>query len=224
MISRGAFMAPRGSFMASRARMQGGRMDRDASGLMKPAGILKPAGVLEPAALRCLGAAEAEDLLAGLADLLVDAVASGASVNFLRGLTREEAAAWWRRAALPGLASGERVLIVAEREGSLVGTVQVAFATQPNQPHRADVAKMIVRGTERRRGLGGRLLARAEAVALAAGRTLLTLDTESGSAGERLYRAAGWVPAGTIPGYALTPDGIPAAATFFYKAIGPQPA
>lgn len=166
-----------------------------------------------------LDAAAAEARLDELADLLVDAVADGASVNFLAGLDRDAARAWWRRAALPGLAAGERVVLVAEREGRLVGTVQVVFAGQPNQPHRADVAKMLVHSTARRSGLGARLLDAAEATALAHGRTLLTLDTETGSAGDRLYRRGGWTPIGAIPGYALTTDGRPAAATFFYKAL-----
>jgi GNAT superfamily N-acetyltransferase len=169
-----------------------------------------------------LDATAAEARLDELAGLLVDAVASGGSVNFLAGLDRDAARAWWRRAALPGLATGERVVLVAEADGRLVGTVQVAFATQPNQPHRADVAKMLVHSSARGRGLGARLLAAAEAAALAHGRTLVTLDTETGSAGERLYRRGGWTAIGAIPGYALTTDGRPAAATFFYKELRPD--
>lgn len=174
----------------------------------------------EPDPILLLDAAGAEARLDELAELLVDAVAGGASVNFLAGFDHADAAAWWRRAALPGLVAGERLLLVAERGGRLVGTVQVAFAGQPNQPHRADITKMLVHSAARRAGLGARLLAAAEAEALAHGRTLLTLDTESGSDGDRLYRRAGWTAIGAIPGYALTTDGRPAAATFFYKRLG----
>jgi GNAT superfamily N-acetyltransferase len=168
-----------------------------------------------------LAPADAEARLDELAELLVDAVAGGASVNFLSGFSRDDARAWWRRAAFPGLAAGERVVLVAERAGRLVGTVQVVFAGQPNQPHRADVAKMLVHSSVRRAGLGAGLLAAAEATALAHGRTLLTLDTAAGSAGERLYRRGGWTPIGAIPGYALSTDGRPEAATFFYKQLAP---
>ena len=177
-----------------------------------------------PGDIFALDPAAAEARLDELAELLVDAVAGGASVNFLAGFDRDAARAWWRGSALPGLAAGERVVLVAERGKTLVGTVQVVFAGQPNQPHRADVAKMLVHSSARGAGLGARLLAAAEATALDHGRTLLTLDTESGSAGERLYRRGGWTPIGAIPGYALTTDGRPAAATFFYKALAPRPA
>ncbi len=174
--------------------------------------------------VRTVMAEEAQARLGELAGLLVDAVAHGASVNFLDGLTEAQAEAWWRRLVLPDLAAGARVLIVAEIAGRLMGTVQMVPAAQPNQPHRADVAKMLVHSRARRRGLGGRLLAAAEAVALAYGRTLLTLDTEADSAGDRLYRRGGWTAFGTVPGYALMPDGSPCAATFFYKRLVPEPA
>lgn len=171
------------------------------------------------ATIRVLGPDEAAARVGDLAGLLLDAVAHGASVNFLDGLTQDEAEAWWRRAVLPDLAQGARVLIVAEIAGALMGTVQMVPAPQPNQPHRADVAKMLVHSRARRRGLGSRLLASAEAAALAHGRTLLTLDTETGGAGDRLYRRGGWIAFGTVPGYALMPDGSPCAATFFYKTL-----
>ena len=171
------------------------------------------------ATVRALGAGEAQARVDELADLLVDAVAHGASVNFLDGFSREEALAWWR-GVLPDLSTDARLLLVAEREGRIVGAVQVVPAHQPNQPHRGDVAKMLVHSGARRRGLGAALLRAAEAAGRARGLTLLTLDTESGSDAERLYRRGGWTAVGAVPGYALTTDGRPAAATFFYKGLG----
>ena len=170
-------------------------------------------------ALRALSSAEAESRLDELAAILVDAVAQGASVNFLAGLAMPEARAFWR-GQIPTLAAGGRRLIVAEDGVRLVGTCVLTFAPQPNGPHRAEITKMLVLGAYRRRGLGRGLLAAAEAEASAAGRTLLVLDTETGSEGERLYRSAGWTEAGAIPGFALTTDGRPAEATLFYKEIG----
>jgi len=180
-----------------------------------------PEDAPEPAPLRtrALSEAEAEAALDGLAAILVDAVAGGASVNFLAGFGLDEAAAFWR-SQLPGIAAGQRVLIVAEAAGAIVGTVVVTFAPQPNQPHRADIGKMLVHSRARRRGIGRALLAAAESAALTAGRTLLVLDTETDSAGHRLYAACGWTEVGTIPGYALTTDGRPSGATIFYKRIG----
>lgn len=171
------------------------------------------------ATLRSLSHAEAEAALDGLAAVLVDAVEHGASVNFLAGFRHDEAVAFWR-GQLPAIAEGKRALIVAEADGRLVGTVVVTHAHQPNQPHRADVGKMLVHSSMRRRGLGRRLLAAAEEEALASGRTLLVLDTETDSAGHRLYAACGWIEVGTIPGYALSTTGEPSGATIFYKRIG----
>ena len=170
--------------------------------------------------IRILPAAEAERRLAELAAILVDAVESGASVNFLAGLTPAQAEAFWR-GQIPGVADGSRILLVAERSGRLLGTVILSFAHQPNQPHRAEISKMLVLREARGQGLGRALLAAAEQAARSAGRTLLMLDTEAGSAGEALYRSCGWHHWGTVPGYALTPDGRPAPAAFFYKELPP---
>jgi GNAT superfamily N-acetyltransferase len=170
--------------------------------------------------IRVLPAAEAERRLAELAAILVDAVEGGASVNFLAGLTPAQAEAFWR-GQLPGLADGSRILIVAEEAARLVGTVVLTFAQQPNQPHRGEIGKMLVLRPARRRGIGRALLDAAEAAARAADRTLLILDTEQGSDGERLYRACGWTAFGTVPGYALSTDGKPSDVTFFYKQFAP---
>jgi GNAT superfamily N-acetyltransferase len=173
--------------------------------------------MIEPP-IRTIPAPEAERRIDELAALLVDAVASGASVNFMQGFTLEEAAAFWR-GQLSGIADGSRILFVAETAGAIVGTTVLTFAHQPNQPHRGEIGKMLVHSTQRRRGIGARLLAAAEESAKQAGRTLLVLDTETGSAGERLYTRCGWSKVGAIPDYALTTDGRLAAATIFYKDL-----
>lgn len=174
-----------------------------------------------PIPIRTLDAAEAEQRLPELAALLVDAVAHEASVNFMAGLTAADAQAFWR-GQLPGLATGERRLVVAEAGGRLVGTAVLTLAPQPNGPHRAEVGKMLVHSGMRRQGLGRRLLAAAEAAALDAGRTLLMLDTESGSPGDLLYRACGWTEVGQVPNHSYATDGRLGSATIFQKALGPH--
>jgi GNAT superfamily N-acetyltransferase len=168
--------------------------------------------------IRELSAEEAERRLTELGEVLADAVDGGASVNFLRGFTLGQAADFWS-SQLAAIGAGKRRLLVAEEGGKIAGTVVVTFAHQPNQQHRADISKMLVHRRCRRRGLGARLLAAAEATAARPGRTQLVLDTESGSSGERLYARAGWVKIGEIPGYALSVDGVPVAASFFYKQL-----
>jgi len=156
--------------------------------------------------------------LAGLCDVLIDCVEGGASVSFMWPMTREKAEAYWQGVAA-SLARGERLLLVAEDgAGTIVGTVQVIFAQPENQPHRGDLAKMLVHRRARRQGVGGALLAAAEQAALSAGKTLLVLDTASDDA-ERLYARQGWQRCGVIPDYALMPDGTPCATIFFYKAL-----
>ena len=156
--------------------------------------------------------------LAGLCDVLIDCVEGGASVNFMHPMTRMKAEAYWRGVGA-SLGRGERTLIVAEDErGDIVGTAQVSWATQENQPHRAEIAKMLVHRRARRAGVGAAVLAAAERAARDAGRTLLVLDTASDAA-ERLYARAGWQRVGTIPRYALLPDGAPCATVVFYKDL-----
>jgi GNAT superfamily N-acetyltransferase len=157
-----------------------------------------------------------------LSALLVDAVAHGASVNFMAGFTLARAEAYWRK-QISGLAHHDRIWLVAEQAGELVGTVMCIFAPQPNQPFRADISKMLVHSSHRQQGVGAQMLAAIETAALQAGRTLLVLDTGEGSAGDRLYRRCGWTTVGTIPGYAYTTDGKPEGATFFYKQLAPTP-
>ena len=172
--------------------------------------------------IRSLDAAEAETRLSELAEILVDAVAHGASVNFMAGFTREAARAFWRK-QLADISSGEKRLFIGERDGRLVATVLLIYAPQPNAPHRAEIGKMLVLSSERRHGLGRRLLDRAEKAALEAGRTLLLLDTESGSAGDKLYRSSGWREYGRVPNHAYRPDGLLAETTMFYKWLDPRP-
>jgi len=158
------------------------------------------------------------EALAQLAEVLVDCVVGGASVNFLWPLSAAEACAFWERLA-PEVEAGTRVLLVAEQAGRIVGTVNLALCWQPNQPHRADVTKLLVARAARARGVGTQLMQAVERAALQAGRSLLTLDTESGSAGERLYERLGWTRLGVIPDFALATYGGLCDATFFYKAL-----
>jgi acetyltransferase len=154
-----------------------------------------------------------------LALLLVDAVESGAAVSFLAPLTLERAEDWWRR-TLSTAPSGAIFLVARDAEG-IVGTVQLHPAWAPNQPHRAEIAKLLVHRRRRRKGLGAELMRNIEEAARRGGFRLLTLDAKRGEAAERLYRSTGWTPAGTIPRYALDPDGTPHDAVIFYKELAP---
>ena len=154
----------------------------------------------------------------GLSDVLIDCVDAGATVSFMLPMTRATAEALWRRTAASA-ARGERVVLAAEdAAGEIVGTAQIILEQPENQPHRGDLAKMLVHRRARRRGVGAALLVAAERSALDAGKTLLVLDTASDDA-ERLYGRNGWQPCGQVPGYALLPDGRPCATTFFYKFL-----
>jgi GNAT superfamily N-acetyltransferase len=153
----------------------------------------------------------------GLSDVLIDCVEGGASVSFMLPMTRAKAETFWRNAAA-GVARGERVVLSAEDETGIVGTVQIILAQPENQPHRGDLAKMLVHRRARRRGIGEALLVAAERSALDAGKTLLVLDTASDDA-ERLYARQGWQRCGIIPNYALLPDGRPCATTYFFKSL-----
>ena len=169
--------------------------------------------------VRRLGGREAAAAVEALADVLVDCVEGGASVSFMLPLARDKALAFWRGVA-DGVARGERALLVAEdAQGAIVGTVQLVMAMPDNQPHRADVAKMLVHRRARRAGVGRRLLAALDEVAKEEGKTVLVLDTVTGGDAERLYERAGWQRAGVVPKFALMPDGAFCATTFFYKHL-----
>lgn len=154
-----------------------------------------------------------------LSDVLIDCVEGGASVSFMWPMTRAKAHAFWHAAAASA-ARGERIVLAAEDVGgTIVGTVQVVWAQPENQPHRGDLAKMLVHRRARRQGIGAALLTAAEQSARDAGRTLLVLDTVTGADAERLYARFGWQRCGEIPNYALWPDGRPCATTVFFKSL-----
>jgi GNAT superfamily N-acetyltransferase len=152
-----------------------------------------------------------------LNNVLIDCVDAGASVSFMWPMTREKAEAFWRSTAASA-ARGERILIVAEDASGIVGTVQVIWASPENQPHRADIAKMLVHRRARRHGVGAALLAAAEQQAQQADRHVLVLDTASQDA-MRLYERAGWQRCGVIPDYALMPDGAFCDTVVYYKIL-----
>lgn len=155
--------------------------------------------------------------LEALARLLADCVEGGASVSFMLPLSLEQALAFWRGVA-DGVARGERALLVAEDAAGICGTVQLVLAQPDNQPHRADLAKMLVLRRARQRGVGAALMQAAEQLARDCGKALLVLDTSSDDAG-RLYQRQGWLRCGTIPGYALLPAGGLCSTTIYYREL-----
>jgi len=156
--------------------------------------------------------------IAALAEVLVDCVEGGASVGFMPPLTRERATTFWRRVA-SDVAAGARALFVAEDQRGVCGTVHLVLDLPENQPHRADLTKMLVHRRVRRQGVGALLLGAAEAAARAAGRTLLVLDAVTGGDGARLYQRSGWIRVGDIPNYALMPRGEPCSTTVYYRVL-----
>jgi len=155
--------------------------------------------------------------IAGLADVLLDVVNGGASVSFMHPFTRDKAMAFWRGVAA-GVAAGERAIVVAEDEQGICGTAQLLLSMPENQPHRADLAKMLVHRRARRQGIGAAVLKAAEDVARELGKTLLVLDTASADA-ERLYERGGWIKVGVIPDYALMPDGPFCDTIVYYRRL-----
>jgi GNAT superfamily N-acetyltransferase len=170
-----------------------------------------------PAIRRLSEVSEAQ--VRGLAELLIDCVASGAPVSFMHPLEIDRAEAFWRGVG-DDVATGDRALLVAEDETGVVGTVQLLLAQPENQPHRADLAKMLVHRRARRRGLGAALMGAAEQVAIECGKTLLVLDTATGSDADRLYARLGWQPVGVIPGYSLVPHGGWCDTRYYYRELG----
>ncbi len=168
--------------------------------------------------VRRLGAVELPAQLDALARVLHDCVSGGASVSYMAPFSHEQA-----RDAFAGFAAeveqGRRLLLAAFADGELVGTVQVILALPPNQPHRAEIAKLLVHRSARKRGIARLLMEAAEDEARAEGKTLLVLDAVTGDAAARLYTRLGWTTVGEIPGYALYPDGRPCSTTVFWKAL-----
>jgi GNAT superfamily N-acetyltransferase len=159
-----------------------------------------------------------EILVEALADLLIDCVEGGASVSFMLPLTRVRAAAFWRR-VVDDVAEGRRALLVAEDAYGVCGTVQLVLDLPENQPHRADLVKMLVGRRMRKRGLGAALLRSAERMALECGRTLLVLDAVTNGDAARMYQRHGWTRVGDIPHFALYPTGGYCSTTYFYRNL-----
>jgi GNAT superfamily N-acetyltransferase len=175
--------------------------------------------MIDNVTVRRVGAKESMACVEALADVLIDCVEGGASVSFMLPISREKAVDFWRTVA-DGVVRGERVLLVAEvGKGQIVGTVQLIVAQPENQPHRADVAKMLVHRKARRQGIAQRLMASVEDAARAENKSVLVLDTVTGGDAERLYVRAGWQRVGVVPKYALMPDGEFCATTFYSKQL-----
>ena len=168
--------------------------------------------------IRRLHGAELRAQLDALAAVLADCVAGGAAVGSMAPFPPEDA-----RRAFEGFAAeadaGRRLVLAAFADGELAGTVQVVLTLMPNQPHRGEIAKLLVARSARRRGIAERLMAQAEAEARAEGKSLLVLDAVTGDDASRLYTRLGWTTVGVVPGFALYPDGRPCDTTYFWKAI-----
>jgi GNAT superfamily N-acetyltransferase len=174
--------------------------------------------------VRTLTAAEGREHLEALAEVLTDCVEGGASVSFMAPFSKFAAMRFFE-SVLEEVEAGKRILVAAFMDARLVGTVQIMTATPPNQPHRADVAKLLVSRQARLHGIGTRLMQHVEETARRAGKALLVLDTATGGSAEKMYTRLGWTKVGVIPKYALFPDGTWCDTTIFWKEIvpGPQP-
>jgi GNAT superfamily N-acetyltransferase len=170
------------------------------------------------ATIRILTGEEARAAIPALSEVLVDCVSGGASVGFMNPYGMDDAARYWKDVA-DAVAAGTTLLFVADVDGRTVGTVQIGFAQMPNQPHRGDLKKLLVHRAARGKGLSRLLTDAAERAAAARGKTLLVLDTATGSPAEAIYPKLGWVRTGIIPDYALWPDGGFCDTTIFYKRI-----
>jgi GNAT superfamily N-acetyltransferase len=168
--------------------------------------------------IRRLAATEVHAQLDALAAVLADCVAGGASVSYMAPFSHEQAQSAFEAWAAE-VEQGRRLLLAAFADGDLVGTVQVILHMPPNQPHRAEIAKLLVHRSARKRGIAQRLMEHAESEARAEGKTLLVLDAVTGGDAARLYEQLGWTTVGVIPGYALYPDGRPCDTTVFWKAL-----
>jgi len=176
---------------------------------------MNPAGF----AIEQLDGAGALAAVPDLARILIDCVAGGAGVSFMHPLSAEKAEDFWRGEVTPRVAASDTALFVARKGERIIGTVQVLMVMRENQPHRAEIAKMMVTPAERRQGVARALMESAQRYAAEAGKTLLLLDTETGGLAEQLYLSMGWQEVGVVPGFALTPHGEPCATTFLYKVL-----
>jgi GNAT superfamily N-acetyltransferase len=169
--------------------------------------------------IRLLDAAEARAAIPDLCEILADCVNGGASVGFMQPYTTDDAISYWQ-GVVDAVAAETTLLAVAEIDGKAVGTVQIGFAGMPNQPHRGDLKKLLVHSAARGKGLARLLTEAIEGEAAKHGKTLLVLDTATGSEAEAIYPRLGWQRAGVIPDYALWPQGGLCDTTLFYKRIG----
>jgi GNAT superfamily N-acetyltransferase len=176
--------------------------------------------VIAKAEIIALDAPVADTALEQLAEVLVDCVEGGASVSFMAPFSQEEALAFFRKVAA-SVASGDTVLLAAKLNDKIVGTVQLGLDTPPNQPHRADIKKMLVHRSARGHGIGTALMAEVEEEARRRGRWLVVLDTVPGENGHRLYLRAGWTQTGLVPDYALFPDGRLCDTAIMWKRLEP---
>jgi GNAT superfamily N-acetyltransferase len=163
--------------------------------------------------------AQEPSVLGGLCELLTDTVSAGGSVGFLAPLPAATAQQYWQKVLQA--TAGALVLWVAEQDGKVIGSIQLALCEKENAPHRADVQKLFVLSAYRGHGVASRLMNEMERFARTAGRTLLVLDTEAGSLAESIYRHFGWQRAGEIPGFALTPGGKLHATVYYFKSLAP---
>ncbi|MDK1376853.1 MULTISPECIES: GNAT family N-acetyltransferase [unclassified Sinorhizobium] len=168
--------------------------------------------------IRVLCEEETRAALPALAEILSECVEGGASVGFMQPFAPKDALPFWE-AVCASVARDETVLIVADVDGRFVGTVQLGIGTMPNQPHRADIKKLLVRRDARGLGLARRLMEKAETEAVKRSRRVLVLDTATGEPAEAIYERLGWMRAGVVPDYALMPDGRYCSTTFFYKHL-----
>ncbi len=168
--------------------------------------------------IRKLCGTEGRNHVGALAEVLLDCVAGGASVGFMTSLTKAAAEAFFEK-SLRGVDNNERILLAAFLDSQLAGTIQILTATPPNQPHRADLAKLLVHRSARSHGVATHLMECAEEASRQAGKTLLVLDTVTGGAAEKLYLNLGWTRVGVIPNYALFPDGRWCDTTIFWKKL-----
>jgi GNAT superfamily N-acetyltransferase len=163
--------------------------------------------------------ADAAKHVPALAELLIACVEGGASVSFMLPLSQDRAERFWR-GVLDGAARGDRIVLVAEDgSGAVIGTVQVVLSVPENQPHRGDIAKLLVHPRVRRQGIAAALMDAADEAARQAGKSLLVLDTVTGGDAERLYERLGWERCGVIPDYALWPTGGFCSTTVFYRRV-----
>jgi ribosomal protein S18 acetylase RimI-like enzyme len=170
--------------------------------------------------MRITALTDKPEVVAALSDLLIEVVANGGSVSFVHPLAREDAAAFWKD-SLARAGAGRRVVLGASEGDELIGTVTLDLAMPPNQPHRAEIAKLMTRVSRRGRGVARSLMREAERIAVERGRTLLVLDTAAEEGAADFYERLGYVRVGAIPGYALKPHGGLTATIIFFKTLGP---